>query len=179
MTTNPFEPPQADNMIRRSSGNDTRFVRGIMLAGGSVILPVVGWYVASALPAILAPNDPLPQSAMVVALLFFLTSVALGVTGMIAGVWMTWTSRYSDSGDPGAKMHRVLFDQYGTTLWLTERDELYLNVLCGRVGQYGVEFRLNEAERAEYRRRGDAYIRELDEAVQREPAIYAARGRTR
>lgn len=75
-------------------------------------------------------------------------------------------------------MSRVIFDQYGTTLWATETDELLINVLYGRVGQWGVNFYLNAAERQEYLRRGDNFIRELDQAVQREPAKYAARGWT-
>jgi hypothetical protein len=53
---------------------------------------------------------------------------------------------------------RILFYQYGTTLWLADDDSLLLDVLVGRVGQWGVTFALNDQERAEYRQRGNDFI---------------------
>ena len=73
---------------------------------------------------------------------------------------------------------RILFHEYGTQLRLGERDELILNVLCGRVGEFGVEFLLNETEYENYRRLGDTFIQELSRDVQRDWQPYAARGRT-
>jgi len=73
---------------------------------------------------------------------------------------------------------RILFHEYGTQLRVASDDALILNVLCGRVGQFGVEFPLNAHEREEYRRRGDAFIQELAGMVRRDSDPYAARGRT-
>jgi hypothetical protein len=73
---------------------------------------------------------------------------------------------------------RILFHEYGTELRLGEGDALILNVLCGRIAEFGVEFPLNEQERDAYRRRGDAYIQELSRLVQGDWQPYAARGRT-
>jgi len=57
----------------------------------------------------------------------------------------------------------VLFGEYGTLLW-HEDGKLVLNVLCGGVGQYGVQFVLNDAERERYKRQGDTFIKEFAEA---------------
>jgi len=38
---------------------------------------------------------------------------------------------------------KVLFYEYGAVLRLEDDGRLALNVLCGRVGQYGVEFALD------------------------------------
>lgn len=58
-----------------------------------------------------------------------------------------------------------------------EGDALIFNVLCGRVGQYGVEFQLNAEERDRYQREGDAFLRKLDIAVRENPNSYGLRGR--
>jgi len=76
------------------------------------------------------------------------------------------------------QQERILFHEYGTQLRVAPDDALILNVLCGRVGQFGVEFPLNDEEREEYRRRGDTFIKELSQVVQRNWEPYAARGRT-
>lgn len=73
---------------------------------------------------------------------------------------------------------RILFHEYGTELRLCSDDSLLLNVLCGRVGQFGVEFPLNSSEREAYRQRGDEYIKELSHQVQRDYKPFAQRGRT-
>ena len=53
------------------------------------------------------------------------------------------------------QQERILFHEYGTQLRVAADDALILNVLCGRVGEFGVEFPLNEQEREEYRRCGE------------------------
>ncbi len=70
----------------------------------------------------------------------------------------------------------ILFHEYGTQL-RAEGDELILNVLCGGVGQFGVEFALNEPERERYRRDGDSFIQDLAGAVRRDPNAYGSRGK--
>ena len=76
------------------------------------------------------------------------------------------------------QQERILFREYGTQLRIAANDALILNVLCGRVAEFGVEFSLNDHEREEYHRRGDAFVRELSRLVQRDWQPYAARGRT-
>ena len=73
---------------------------------------------------------------------------------------------------------RILSHEYGTQLRVAADDSLILNVLCGRVGEFGVEFVLNDKERDEYHSRGDAFIKELSRVVQRGWKPFAARGRT-
>jgi hypothetical protein len=72
---------------------------------------------------------------------------------------------------------RILFDEWGTQLRLADDDALMLNVLCGRVGLFGVEFALNEQERDSYRLRGDSFIKELSRKVRDNWEPYARRGR--
>ena len=72
---------------------------------------------------------------------------------------------------------RILFYEYGTQLRVTAEDAIILNVLCGRVLEFGVEFALNEQERQAYRLRGDSFIKELSRTVQDDWELYAARGR--
>ncbi len=72
---------------------------------------------------------------------------------------------------------RILFHEYGMQLRTGEGDALIFNVLCGRVGQYGVEFQLNAEERDGYKREGDAFLRKLDLAVRENPKSYGLRGR--
>jgi DNA-binding transcriptional LysR family regulator len=76
------------------------------------------------------------------------------------------------------QQERILFHEYGTQLRVAADDSLILNVLCGRVAQFGVEFPLNDQEHEEYSRRADAFIRELSAAVRANWESYAARGRT-
>jgi hypothetical protein len=71
----------------------------------------------------------------------------------------------------------VLFFEYGTRLILGPNDSLVLNVLCGRVGQYGVEFALNAEEVASYKAGGDSFLRTLSANVQANPNAFAQRGR--
>jgi hypothetical protein len=71
----------------------------------------------------------------------------------------------------------VLYEEYGVQLRLEDDDRLVLDVLCGRIGQYGVEFELNDVEYKQYKLRGDHFIRELIEFVRREPQYYIKRGK--
>lgn len=85
-----------------------------------------------------------------------------------------------DCADRARRMDRhvqaTLFGEYGTSLRL-EGNDLVLNVLCGTVGQFGVEIVLNEAEREKYKREGDSFIVELANLVLRDPNAYRSRGR--
>lgn len=73
---------------------------------------------------------------------------------------------------------RILFAEYGTELRLEDDDRLVLNVLCGRVGQWGVEFALNEPEISAYKRSGDSFVKELAERVRQNPKYYGQRGKS-
>lgn len=70
----------------------------------------------------------------------------------------------------------AVYHEYGTELRL-EGDKLVLDVLCGGVGQFGVELVLNELERERYRREGDSFIKVLADAVRRDPNAYRSRAR--
>jgi hypothetical protein len=72
----------------------------------------------------------------------------------------------------------VLFHRYGLELRADEHDNLILNVLCGRVGQYGVEFQLNLEERNRYKQEGDSYLDELERKVMGDPQSFIKRGRS-
>lgn len=72
---------------------------------------------------------------------------------------------------------RVLFEEYGTQLVEAAGGRLVLNVLCGGIAQFGVEFTLNDEEAAAYRAQGDAYVQNLAYRVTRSPESFAARGR--
>jgi hypothetical protein len=72
---------------------------------------------------------------------------------------------------------RVLYHEYGIQLREDGEGRLVLNVLCGRVGQYGVEFALDEREREGYKRSGDEFIKDLAWKVAHAPEAYGERGR--
>jgi len=72
---------------------------------------------------------------------------------------------------------RIIFEEYGTSLRLDDDGSLVLDVLCGRVGQYGVEFSLNESERERYKVAGDLFIKELAQTVRSNPEPFGRRGR--
>jgi hypothetical protein len=78
----------------------------------------------------------------------------------------------------GKKFHTktALFEEYGTSLQLRGND-LVLDILCGGVGQFGVEFVLNDSERERYKSEGDPFIVELANLVRRNPNAYRSRGR--
>lgn len=56
-----------------------------------------------------------------------------------------------------------------------EGDRLVLHVLCGGVALFEVVVVLNEEEREEFGRRGEAYLDQLAKDVQRDPHHYSAR----
>jgi hypothetical protein len=72
---------------------------------------------------------------------------------------------------------RILFHEYGTQLRLEDDGRLVLDVLCGRVFQYGVEFSLNDSEREQYKIAGDSFIKELAQKVLNDPETFGMRGR--
>jgi len=73
---------------------------------------------------------------------------------------------------------KVLFHEYGTQLRLNEQDKLVLDVLCGRVSEFGVKFELNEFEREKYKTLGDTFIMDLAKKVRYDPKPYGERGRS-
>jgi hypothetical protein len=73
---------------------------------------------------------------------------------------------------------QIIHHEYGAQLSALDDDTLLLNVMCGGVGQYGVEFILNQQEYEQYKQSGDAFLRTLIENVRRYPKNYIARGRT-
>ena len=70
---------------------------------------------------------------------------------------------------------RVLYHEYGAQLRLTTEGRYILNVLCGRVGQFGVEIELNSNEVLQYREQGDVFIHNLAEDVYDDPKRFRAR----
>jgi len=75
------------------------------------------------------------------------------------------------------KSRCVLYHEYGTQLRAEDDDTLLINVLCGRTLGYGIEFPLNEHERAAYKKDGDKYVQELAQEVRKAPEQFAKRGR--
>lgn len=73
---------------------------------------------------------------------------------------------------------QVLYHEFGIQLRLNDQDKLVLDVLCGRVGEYGVEFELNEFEREKYKTLGDTFIMDLAKKVRYDPKPYGERGRS-
>jgi hypothetical protein len=72
---------------------------------------------------------------------------------------------------------RILYHEYGIQLRVEDDHRLILNVLCGRVAEYGVEFQLDELEKERYKADGDAFVKELAAKVRQEPKRYGSRGR--
>lgn len=56
--------------------------------------------------------------------------------------------------------------------------QLVLHVLCGGVGLYEVVVVLNEDERREFERRGEAFLDTLAKDVQRDPRQYSDRSKS-
>ncbi|HTC92633.1 MAG TPA: hypothetical protein VK699_04160 [Terriglobales bacterium] len=69
----------------------------------------------------------------------------------------------------------VLYHEYGVQLRRTTDGRYVLNVLCGRVGQYGVEIELTPEEIDSYRKRGDVFIHSLGENVYGDPNRFQSR----
>jgi hypothetical protein len=72
---------------------------------------------------------------------------------------------------------KVLYHEYGLQLRMEADDRLILNVGCGRILQYGVEFPLDSEEYRQYKREGDQFLKELAVKVQANPEAFAKRGR--
>jgi hypothetical protein len=87
------------------------------------------------------------------------------------------TEAVLDANHPMSSEVKILFHEYGTQLRLEEDDSLVLNVLCGRVFEYGVEFALNESERERYKADGDTFVKDLARRVLHDPESYAERGK--
>lgn len=77
----------------------------------------------------------------------------------------------------GEPRMRILFHEYGLQLRLEDDDRLVLDVLCGGVAEFGVEFALNDEERNAYKSRGDSFVRELAALVRGAPRTFSERGR--
>jgi hypothetical protein len=76
----------------------------------------------------------------------------------------------------GHHIKEIVFEEYGTQLQLNG-EELILSVLCGGVGQFGVEIVLNEFERERYKHEGDSFVKELANTVRQSPNTYKNRAR--
>jgi hypothetical protein len=83
----------------------------------------------------------------------------------------------TEKADQGHGEGTILFHRYGMQLRIGENDSLILNVLCGRVGMYAVEFTLNDNERERYKHEGDSYLNELEVRVMADPQAFIKRGR--
>lgn len=81
------------------------------------------------------------------------------------------------SGDtmPACDNGNVTYHEYGTQLRKSNSGEYVLDVLCGRVGQYSVEFSLNQEEINNYISKGDQYIHDLGIEVTDNPELYSSR----
>ena len=89
--------------------------------------------------------------------------------------WASESVAHDDTPKP-TPLPRVLFHEYGMQLRLEADDRLVLNVLCGRIAQYGVEFELNADERRQYGNDGDEFVKRLSLEVQNDPTRFGARG---
>jgi hypothetical protein len=70
----------------------------------------------------------------------------------------------------------VLYHEYGAQLRRTAGDDYLLNVLCGRVAQFGVEIALTVDEIATYRSDGgDSFIHNLGEDIYDDPNAFESR----
>jgi hypothetical protein len=70
----------------------------------------------------------------------------------------------------------VLYHEYGTQLRRATNGDYVLNVLCGRVAQFGVEIALTPEEIAAYRSDdGDKFIHNLGEDIYDDPSAFEHR----
>ena len=69
----------------------------------------------------------------------------------------------------------ILHHEYGIQLRRMPDGSLRLSVLCGRIGEYEVEFELNDAERETCERDGADAIRNLAHRVMADPRSYQDR----
>jgi hypothetical protein len=86
------------------------------------------------------------------------------------------SARYFDEMPVRSDGGEILYHEYGTQLRRTSIGEYVLNVLCGRVGQYGVEIVLSPEEVETYRsRNGDIFIHNLGEDIYDNPDAFQKR----
>ncbi len=70
----------------------------------------------------------------------------------------------------------VLYHEYGAQLRRTTTGDYILNILCGRVAQYGVEIALTAEEISTYRSDdGDTFIHNLGEDIYDDPKVFENR----
>ena len=69
----------------------------------------------------------------------------------------------------------VLYHEYGAQLRLMTDGRHILNVLCGHVGQYGVEIELTRQEVQRFGAEGDEFIHNLGEDVYDHPQSFQGR----
>jgi hypothetical protein len=69
----------------------------------------------------------------------------------------------------------VLYTEYGVELTKNERDEHFLSVLVGGVGQYELMVKLTPEELRLYREFGDYYIKKLGLDICCEPSRFKDR----
>ena len=87
-----------------------------------------------------------------------------------------FSARYFDDMPQRGDGAEVLYHEYGTQLRRTSSGDYVLNVLCGRVGQYGVEILLTSEEIAKYRSDiGDTFIHNLGEDIYDDPNAFENR----
>jgi|JI8StandDraft_2_1071088.scaffolds.fasta_scaffold68698_3 hypothetical protein len=72
-------------------------------------------------------------------------------------------------------MKVIAQESWAWTLYRDESDALYLSVLCGTVGLFTIDFRLDEQEVAMVETAGDSAVQELASRVRSEPSSYSAR----
>lgn len=89
------------------------------------------------------------------------------------------SSRYSDVMPQSADGDEVLYHEYGTQLRRTFDGLYILNVLCGRVAQYGVKIALTTEEITRYHDNdcGDCFIHNLGEDIYNNPDAFKSRVR--
>jgi hypothetical protein len=58
---------------------------------------------------------------------------------------------------------------------LQDNQNLFLSVLCGTVGMYGVNVQLSESEIEQYRNLGHSFIRELAGTIRNHPSQFSSR----
>lgn len=81
------------------------------------------------------------------------------------------SARYFDDMPQSPDGAEVLYQEYGVQLRRTVSGDYLLDVLCGRVGQFGVEIALTAEEITRYRSDdGDTFIHNLGEDIYIIPA---------
>ncbi len=86
--------------------------------------------------------------------------------------------RLGDSMPPACDGGEVLYHAYGAQLRRSPAGDYVLNVLCGRIAQYGLELVLTPAEVSRYQGdSGDEFIHDLGEDVYHDPDAFRSRSR--